>query len=36
VIPFPKTGDGKDLLMNAPSTMKEEQLKEVFIKTIAV
>jgi len=36
VIPFPKTGDGKDLLMNAPSTMKEEQLKEVFIKTIAI
>ncbi len=32
VIAFPKTGDGRDLLMNAPSEVSEEQLKELHIK----
>ncbi len=31
VIPFPKTGDGYDVLMNAPSEVDEEQLKELKI-----
>jgi len=34
VIPFPKTWDAKDLLMNAPSFIKEEQLKDLSIKFI--
>ncbi|MBU1177404.1 MAG: aspartate--tRNA ligase [Patescibacteria group bacterium] len=32
VILFPKTGDGKDLLMEAPSKVDPEQLKELNIK----
>jgi len=32
VILFPKTGDGKDLLMEAPSPVNNEQLKELNIK----
>ncbi|MDI6821005.1 MAG: aspartate--tRNA ligase [Patescibacteria group bacterium] len=32
VIAFPKTGDGKDLLMDAPSEVSKEQLKELHIK----
>ena len=32
VILFPKTGDGKDLLMEAPSKVTPEQLKELNIK----
>ncbi|MBM3206931.1 MAG: aspartate--tRNA ligase, partial [Candidatus Staskawiczbacteria bacterium] len=32
VIAFPKTGDGRDLMMNAPSEIYEEQLKELHIK----
>lgn len=31
VIPFPKTGDAKDLMMGAPSSVSEQQLKDVHI-----
>ncbi len=32
VIAFPKTGDARDLMMNAPSELPEKQLKDVHIK----
>ncbi len=32
VIPFPKTGDNRDLMMNSPSMVDEKQLKELHIK----
>ncbi len=32
VIAFPKTGDGRDLMMNAPSEIDAKQLKELGIK----
>ena len=32
VIAFPKTGEGKDLMMNSPSKISEKQLKELGIK----
>lgn len=32
VIAFPKTGDGRDLMMNAPSEIDEKQLKELRLK----
>jgi len=31
-IAFPKTGDGRDLMMNAPSALDEDQLKELHLK----
>lgn len=34
VIAFPKTGDGRDLMMNAPSEIDESQLKELHLKII--
>ncbi len=33
VIAFPKTGDGRDLMMDGPSSVTEKQLKELHIKT---
>ena len=32
VIAFPKTGEGKDLMMNSPAEVSEKQLKELGIK----
>ena len=32
VIAFPKTGEGKDLMMGAPSEMPEKQIKELGIE----
>ncbi|MEW5907648.1 MAG: aspartate--tRNA ligase [Patescibacteria group bacterium] len=32
VIAFPKTGDGRDLMMNAPTEIDKEQLKELDIE----
>lgn len=32
VIAFPKTGDGRDLMMGAPTPVTKEQLKELHIK----
>ncbi len=34
VMAFPKTGDGRDLMMDAPSKVSAEQLKETHIKII--
>lgn len=34
VIAFPKSGDGRDLMMGAPSEIKPEQLKELRLKKI--
>lgn len=33
-IAFPKTGDGRDLMMKAPSEVDEKQLKELHLKTM--
>ncbi len=35
VIAFPKTGDGRDLMMHAPSEVDKKQLKELHIKVEA-
>jgi aspartyl-tRNA synthetase len=32
VMAFPKTGDGRDLMMGAPSEIEDEQLKELGLK----
>jgi len=32
VIAFPKTGDGRDLMMDAPAEIDKKQLKELHIK----
>lgn len=32
VIAFPKTGDGRDLMMQAPSEIEDKQLKELHLK----
>ena len=32
VIAFPKTGDGKDLMMDSPSEVDKDQLKELGLK----
>ncbi len=32
VIAFPKTGDGRDLMMNSPSEVSQQQLKELGLK----
>jgi aspartyl-tRNA synthetase len=34
VIAFPKTGDNRDLMMDSPSEVGEDQLKELNIKTL--
>jgi aspartyl-tRNA synthetase len=31
VIPFPKTGDARDLMMHAPSELEQKQLDELHI-----
>jgi aspartyl-tRNA synthetase len=31
---FPKTGDNRDLMMQAPAEVEEKQLKELHIKVI--
>src|SRR3990167_4503672 len=36
VIAFPKTGDGRDLMMDAPSEIYPKQLKELHIKIDSV
>ena len=34
VMAFPKTGDNRDLMMQAPSEVSEDQLKQLHIKII--
>lgn len=34
VIAFPKTGEGRDLMMSSPSEVSEKQLNELHIKTV--
>jgi len=36
VMAFPKTGDGRDLMMEAPSEVEEKQLKELNIKVTKI
>ena len=35
VIAFPKTGDARDLMMNAPSEINSAQLKELHLRVDA-
>jgi len=35
VIAFPKTGDSRELMMNAPSPVTEKQLRDLYIKAVA-
>jgi len=35
VIPFPKTGDARDLLMGAPSEIEKKRLDEAHIRTVS-
>jgi aspartyl-tRNA synthetase len=35
VIAFPKTGDGRDLMMAAPSLVEKEQLEELHLKIVS-
>ena len=34
VIAFPKTGEGRGLMMDTPAEVEEEQLKDLHIKKI--
>jgi Aspartyl-tRNA synthetase len=34
VMAFPKTGDNRDLMMDIPAEVTEEQLKEIHIKIV--
>jgi aspartyl-tRNA synthetase len=34
VMPFPKTGEGRDPLMGAPTTLKPQQLKELGLRVV--
>ena len=34
VIAYPKTGDGRDLMMDAPSDIGKEQLKELGLTVV--
>ena len=34
VIPFAKTGEGKDLMLDAPDRIAEKQLEELMIKLV--
>ena len=34
VIAFPKTGDGRDLMMDTPAVATDKQLKELHLKVV--
>ena len=33
-IAFPKNNTGRDIMINAPSLLKDDQLKELYLKSI--